>query len=284
MSLRNLPEIKAFQHSEILQFDAPDEAIARFNGEIRGAADDADNVITIYGQIGYDWLRDVDNTENRVSAALRRIGAREVVVNLNSPGGNYLSGLAIYNLLRAHPAKVTVNVVALAGSAASVIAMAGDDIQMADGSFIMVHNASAAIMGNKHDVRDAAEILADIDDSMAEIYAARSGAAKADATAWMDKGRGKGSMFNATSAIEKGLADRKMPSSAIKVSADTTRQIPPERVIERALMAANQMTSVEAKTLIAGMKTGKRDAAGNVTRDADGVLAAIRQLRSTIRS
>ncbi len=284
MSLRKLPEIRAFQHSDLLQFDPPDEAVAEFNAEIRAAKDEGDNVISIYGSIGRDPFSDVDNSERRISAALASIGRRDVVVNINSPGGNFLSGLAIYNLLRAHPARVTINVLAMAGSAASVIAMAGDEIAMADGSFIMVHKASAVVMGNEYDAKDAAELLAEVDAAMAEIYAARAGVEKPEASGWMDKGRGKGSMFNAKAAIERGLADRKLASGAVKIAASVSKQLPPERVAERALMA-NGLSSAEAKTLVASLKSGARDAAVTVKRDADDrVHAAMRQLLSTIRS
>ena len=282
MSLRQLPEIRAFQHTDLLQFDPPDETLAEFNADVR-AAQGGDNVISIYGQIGRDPLSDSDNSERRISAALAAIGRRDVVVNVNSPGGNFLSGLAIYNLLRAHPAKVTVNVLAMAGSAASVIAMAGDDIAMADGSFIMVHKASALIMGNEYDAKDAADLLADVDGAMAEIYAARTGVEQPEAAAWMDKARGKGSMFNAKAAIERGLADRKLAAGAVKIAANVNKVLPPERVAERAFMA-HGMSSAEAKSLVASLKSGARDAVGNVTRDADDLKAAILQLRSIIRS
>ncbi|WP_315920427.1 head maturation protease, ClpP-related [Mesorhizobium sp. SP-1A] len=284
MSLRQLPEIRAFQHTDLLQFDPPDEAMAAFNADVRAAAADDGNVISIYGQIGRDPFADVDNSERRISGALASIGRRDVVVNINSPGGNFLSGLAIYNLLRAHPAKVTVNVLAMAGSAASVIAMSGDEIAMADGSFIMVHKASALVMGNEYDAKDAAELLAEVDGAMAEIYAARAGVEQPEAAGWMDKGRGKGSMFNAKAAMERGLADRKLAAGSVKIGASVAKVLPPERVAERALMA-NGMSSAEAKSLVASLKTGARDAAGNVKRDADGrVQAAMRQLLSTIRS
>lgn len=284
MSLRKLPEIKAFQHTDLLQFESPDEAEAEFNGEIRAARDDADNEISIYGMIGRDIFSDVDNSERRISAALRSIGPKDVTVNINSPGGNFLSGLAIYNLLRTHPAKVTVKVLAMAGSAASVIAMAGDDILMADGSFMMVHKASALISGNEYEARDAAELLSEVDGAMAEVYSARAGVEKSAAAAWMDKGRGKGSMFNADAAIARGLADGRVRASEIKVAASVAKELPPERVAERALMAAQGLSAADAKAVVAKLKSGTRDAAPTVTRDADDIRAAIEQLRSTIRS
>lgn len=283
MSLRKLPEIRAFQHSDLLQFEPPEEAVAEYNVEVRAAKDDGDTVISLYGQIGHDPWSGVDNSERRVSAALRAIGKNDVTVNVNSPGGNFLSGLAIYNLLRAHPAKVTVNVLAMAGSAASVIAMAGDDVLMADGAFIMVHNASAVILGNKYDAKDAVELLGEVDDAMAEIYAARASVEKPEAAGWMDKGRGKGTMFNAKSAIERGLADGKLPTSAVKIAADASRALPVERVAEKALMAYG-LSAADAKAHVANLKSGTRDAAGNVTRDADDIKAVIEQLRSTLTS
>jgi ATP-dependent protease ClpP protease subunit len=284
MSLRKLPEIKAFQHSDLLPSAVPDEAVSDFNAAVR-AADEADNVISIYGAIGRDPFSDVDNSERRIGGALRAVGRRDITVNINSPGGNFLSGLAIYNLLRAHPAKVTVNVLAMAGSAASVIAMAGDEILMADGSFIMVHNASALLSVNKFTGKDALEILADVDDAMAEIYAARAGVTKPEAAAWMDKGRGAGSMFRTSAAIEHGLADGKLPSSAVKVIADAAKQIPVERAVERALTAGEPMPASKAKALISEWKSGMRDDAGKVRRDADTAMAAdMKQLLESFRA
>ncbi len=123
MSLRNLPEVQAFQNAPQLDFETDLAAEDKFVPTLRAANEADENTISIYGAIGRSWDDEIQNTEKRISAALRKIGQRDVVVNINSPGGDLIAGLAIYNLLRAHPAKVTVNVVALAGSAASIIAM-----------------------------------------------------------------------------------------------------------------------------------------------------------------
>lgn len=283
MSLRKLPEVQAFQKPDWLNFEPPDLNVEAFDPAVVSAAADDANEISIYGQIGIDPFTAVDNSERRIAAALRSIGKKDVTVSINSPGGSFFSGLAIYNLLRAHPAKVTVNVIGMAGSAASVIAMAGDETLMADGSFIMVHNASGVVIGNKFDAKDAADLLAEIDDAMAQIYAARAGVDAKTAAAWMDRRRGDGTMFNASSAIEQGLADGKLQSSAIKVRADATRSVPRERVMENALISAANMSPQDAKAFIADLKSGTRDAPVNVTRDADDLKAAIEQLRSTLK-
>lgn len=279
MSLRKLPEIKAFQKSEALIFEAPEDTVDAFDPTVVAAIEGDEAVISIYGQIGLDPMTATDNTERRISAALRSIGKRDVTVSINSPGGNFFNGLAIYNVLRAHPAKVTVNVVGMAGSAASVIAMAGDEILMADGSFIMVHNASALIMGNKHDTADATELLGEIDDAMAEVYAARANVEKKVAAGWMDRRRGDGTMFNASSAIASGIADGKLRPDQVKISAEAPKSVPAERVMENALMAAANMSQQQAKAYVADMKTGTRDApVVPVTRDADEIAALVKGL------
>ena len=110
-----------------------------------------------------------------------------MVVNINSPGGDFFEGVAIYNLLREHQGRVTVQVMGLAASAASVIAMAGDQILMGDGSFLMIHNAWAVAIGNRHDMADAAKLLEPFDTAMAKVYAARSGVTEAEAARMMDE-------------------------------------------------------------------------------------------------
>jgi ATP-dependent Clp protease protease subunit len=282
MSLRKLPEVKAFKAPTTISFEPSEGEIEAFDNTIRAAADEEPGVISLYGQIGLDPWTDTDNSERRIAAALRSLGKRDISVNINSPGGNFFSGLAIYNLLRAHPAKVTVNVLAMAGSAASIVAMAGDEVLMADGSFLMVHNASGVVIGNKHDLKDTAEILSEVDDSMAEIYAARAGVEKREALAWMDRRRGDGTMFNATAAVERGLADGKLPPGSVKIAADASKDLPAERVVERALALAGNKTRAESRSLIAALKGNKPDAVADAMPDAGEIAAEILRLASTI--
>lgn len=160
MSLRNLPEIRADHRLGAAQFDLRPDAIERWQPDVR-AASEGDATISIYDAIGDNW-DGTGVTAKRIGAALRNIGARDVTVNVNSPGGDFFEGVAIYNLLREHQGKVTVRVMGLAASAASVIAMAGDEILMGDGSFLMIHNAWAVAIGNRHDMADAAALAPSI--------------------------------------------------------------------------------------------------------------------------
>jgi ATP-dependent protease ClpP protease subunit len=279
-----MPEVRAFQPTDAISWETPEPAIQAFDRSLQAAVEDDEAVISIYGMIGYDPFADQDNSERRIAAALRKVGKRDVTVNLNSPGGNFFSGVAIYNLFRAHPAKVIVNVVGLAGSAASVIAMAGDEILMADGAFMMVHNAAGLVLGNKFDMRDAAEMFADADDAMAEIYAARAGVDKTEAAAWMDRRRGEGTMFSAAAAIERGLADKKMDASAVKIAADASKEIPAERIVERALMVACHKSRGEARGIITNLKGSKPGAAPDAKPDAGDLTATYRRMIETLRS
>ncbi|WP_034085582.1 head maturation protease, ClpP-related, partial [Pseudomonas aeruginosa] len=111
-----------------------------------------------------------------IAGALRAIGGDvDVTVNINSPGGDVFEGLAIYNLLREHKGKVTVNIIGLAASAASFIAMAGDEIRIGRAAFLMIHNAWLIAMGNRNDLREIADWLEPFDMTLADIYAQRTG-------------------------------------------------------------------------------------------------------------
>lgn len=112
---------------------------------IRPAAlESGDNVITMFDVIGEDWWTGGGVTAKKVAAQLRAIGDRPVEVQINSGGGDMFEGLAIYNVLREHPQAITIKVMGMAASAASVIAMAGDQVQIGAASFLMIQKQRVA--------------------------------------------------------------------------------------------------------------------------------------------
>ena len=112
MTVRDLPAAKVAIRPGLRSELAP-AALDRWNAEIRAETKDEEvNTISILEPIGADWFGE-GVTAKRVAGALRAIGKKDVVVSINSPGGDYFEGLAIYNLLRDHPANVTVKIVAL---------------------------------------------------------------------------------------------------------------------------------------------------------------------------
>lgn len=134
---------------------------------------------------------------------LQAIDTDNIDVRINSPGGSVFDAIAIYNALIKHPANVTTYVEALAASAASIIAMAGDKCVMMVGSQMMIHDALGAEMGNAREMREMAKFLDAQSDNLATIYAAKGGGEAGD---WRDLMLAETWML-ANEAVDMGLAD-----------------------------------------------------------------------------
>lgn len=173
-----------------------------------------DNVITMFDVIGEDFWSGGGVTAKGVAKQLRAIGDRPVTIQINSPGGDMFEGIAIYNILREHSQPVTMQVMGMAASAASIIAMAGDDIQIGAASFMMIHNCWVLAMGNRNDFRDLADWLAPFDEAMIGLYAQRTGQKDSDVQAWMDRE----TYMSGAIAIERGFADNLLPADLIEVN------------------------------------------------------------------
>jgi ATP-dependent Clp protease protease subunit len=99
----------------------------------------------------------------------------QIELSIHSPGGNLLDGLAMYNALKDHPAKITAKVEGIAASAASFVLMAADVISMPEDAFLMVHNAQGGAFGESRDLRDMADIMDRLQNSIVNIYQQRTG-------------------------------------------------------------------------------------------------------------
>lgn len=277
MSLRNLPPVKAFQIDGV-QWDAPSDALARWDLGIRAADTDAATV-TIYEQIGEDYWSGDGMTAKRMAGILRSIGSRDVTVSINSPGGDFFEGIAIYNLLREHPHKVTVKVVGLAASAASVVAMAGDDILVARSGFLMIHNAWSIVVGNRHDLTGAAEVMGQFDEAMADLYAVRAGIDKAEAAAMMDAE----TWLTGQEAVSQGFATGLLGADEVSAEQDKTNNA--MRAVRQADLAlAKQGVPRSQRRAILSQIKGTHDAARDATPRAGDVTAALADLLLTIRN
>lgn len=280
MSIRKLPEAKTFQRPQNFQWDAPSDVMSRWAEKPRAAESDDPNTISIYEVIGEDWWSGGGFTAKRVAAALRSIGKNEVTVKVNSPGGDMFEGIAIYNLLREHPAKVTIDVMGWAASAASIIAMAGDDIRMGLGTFMMVHNAWGVVVGNRHDMRDAADMFDGFDGAITDIYEARTGLDRKSLTKLMDAE----TFMGPSEAVQKGFADSINEGVDADASASNNAEAGPfaRRRID-ALLAKAGVPRVERRRMFREL-TGTQDAADTATPSAGLDLTMVQDLISTIRS
>lgn len=162
--------------------------------------------IRIYDEIGWfgitaeNFVRDLDD-----------ITAPEIIVAINCPGGDVFDGIAIYNALRSHPAKVTTRVDSLAASIASIIAQAGDQRIMLSSSQMMIHDAWGLTIGNARDMREMADLLDRQSDILAGIYAGRGTGDVAHYRDLMEKD----SWFTDEETVAEGLADEVIdPSDA----------------------------------------------------------------------
>lgn len=140
---------------------------------ISAAAPTGTAEVFIYDRIGEGFFTD-GVTAKAMAAELAALDVSDITVRINSPGGSVFDGLAIYNALRDHPARVTTRIDGYAASIASVIALAGDTVRMADNALMMIHSPWSAVMGSAEDMRTEAAILDKVEDNMVAIYTERS--------------------------------------------------------------------------------------------------------------
>lgn len=240
-------------------------ALDRWNPSVKASEPDGEpqNTISIYDVIGPDfWGEGV--TAKRIAGALRSIGSGDVTVNINSPGGDVFEGLAIYNLLRDHPGKVTVKVMGLAASAASIIAMAGDDIQIGRAAFMMVHNTWVFAIGNKIELRETADWLEPFDNAMADIYASRTGIDIDEIKDYLNAE----TWIGGQAAVDLGWADSLLPADQVSRNADAhyTRQLAARKI--DVAMARAGIPRSERRALMNAFKTDMPGAVETGTQSA----------------
>ena len=173
-----------------------------------------DGELVLYGFVGDNFWGE-GFTASEVLDALAEVGREtDITVRINSGGGYATDGIAIFNALSAHKGKVTVEVDAIAASAASIIAMAGETIRMRAGSLMMIHDPSGWTSGTADAHERTRKALDKLAEQMAGIYADQAGKPAAEARADM-----KSELWlTADEAVEAGYADE-ADSSAAKAMA-----------------------------------------------------------------
>lgn len=167
-----------------------------FTVNARAARGEAE--VMIYDEIGAYGV-----TAKAFVAAIKEIEAATINVRINSVGGDAFEATAIYNALREHDADIVVHIDGVAASAASVIAMAGDDIRMADNAYVMIHDAWGGAIGTAADMEKYSEMLEKVSGNIAEIYAKRAGG---DAKQWRRKMLDE-TWYTAEEAKDAGLVE-----------------------------------------------------------------------------
>ncbi len=188
----------------------------------------------------YDWFGMDATSPGDVSAVLDEANGEGVEVEINSGGGSVFAGSEIYTALKDYSGDVTVKILGIAASAASVIAMAGDRVLMSPTAQMMVHNVRAAGEGDYRDHSHTAEILKNANKTIANAYRMKTG---------MDEGTLLDMMNEETwltpqKALEKGFVDEIMFESETKLAGRITAQMLPRQVIDK---IRNELNPVKPK-------------------------------------
>ncbi len=260
--------------------------------EVQAAADVT--VVTLYDEIGFWGV-----TAKRFNETLAQVKTPKAVLKINSPGGDVFDGIAMHNDLADHPAEWTVQVTGLAASAASIVAMAGDRIEVGANAFVMIHNAWSIALGNKHDFRETADLLAEIDDALANTYVARTKKKYEDVVSMMDAE----TWLNGTQAVAEGFADatfgtgkedekakalfdlsvfKNAPKELIRAGGSQDWHAPEtRRDVERLLTQDAGLTRSQARSVM----TVLAKAETTTTQDAgvEAAIAAAKRLNATLQ-
>lgn len=176
--------------------------------------------ILIYEDVGAGW--DGGVTAKRFTEELKGLGAiNNIDLRISSLGGDVQEGLAIYRQLVDHPAKVVAHVDGWAASIAAVIAMAGEEIRIAESGAIMIHNAAAIAFGGSDEMRTVADRLDATTAAIADIFVKRTGNSMQKVRDWMDAE----TWFYGEEAIEAGFATALAPNLGIAAKYDPSRHV-----------------------------------------------------------
>ena len=248
------------------------EAVSRFWGKpldrpewykIEASANDQAEIL-VYDVIGWPY-----NDAGDLVRYVNSLGDKDILVRLNTPGGDVFDGMAIFNSLANHKGKVTIRIEALAASMGSVLAMAGKEIQAYFNTMMMIHDPWIYTAGNQYELREMADLLEKISGNMLDVYAGRSKIGKREMKEIMKAE----TWYTAKEAKEKGFIDTILETGkAAKAQFDLTmytnapdgicsiegRDLT-EREIERALRDAGASRSF-AKAIVAERFKPLRDA------------------------
>jgi len=178
----------------------------------------------------YDWLELESTSPAQVMRALEEAGGDDLEIYINSPGGDVYSGSEIYTALKEYRGNVTVKIVGIAASAASVIAMAGKKVMISPTAQIMIHNVSSVSIGDYRAHAHESDVLKNWNKSIANAYRLKSGLSEAELLKLMNQE----TWLNAQEALEKGFVDEIMfdEGETLKLAASSV-QVLPRQVIDK---------------------------------------------------
>lgn len=190
--------------------------------KIKNDTGETGNELTLYGEISEEtWWGD-ETTPEQFRSELSACNG-DITVKINSPGGDVFAANRIYNMLKEHNGKISVKIDALAASAATVVAMAGDEIYISPVGMMMIHNPSTIAMGDHKDMAKAIDILNEVKENIINAYEEKTRMSRKELSELMDAE----TWMNAKKALELGFVDGFLYSEDEKKS-DTESEPTPE--------------------------------------------------------
>lgn len=247
------------------------------------AQSDTEAVIYIYGLIGDAFFDEEAKTAASIRNQLQALGdVTDITVRINSSGGNVFDGLAMYNLLKDHPAAVLVKIDGLAASAASVVAMAGDIIAMPKTAQMMIHDPWMLAIGNSREMRKSADVLDEIRESLLAAYVEKTGMPEDDVRQLM----ADETWMGAARAAELGFVDEQTTETPrVENQFDLSMFKNAPRFLQVSAQAASEPHSPpNQEEHPMSEKTPKPDDAVNADEIRAEALAAEKQRRADIRA
>ena len=256
------------------------EVISKFWGKpldkpdwysIKAISDD-ETEIFVYDVIGFPFIE-----ASQFIKELSNVSTSKLTVRINSPGGDVFDGMAIFNALKTYNGKVVTRIEGIAASMASVIALAGKEVQAYANTMYMIHEPYAFTAGNQYSLRELADILEKMSGQMIDIYSSNASPGKREIAQMMKDE----AWLTAKEAKEKGFVDTILDGKAAKAQFDLsmfanapegmgfdTDQKPTARDAEKALRDAG-FSRAKAKALLAGR-----------SQEADGIEEVAAQIKN----
>lgn len=223
--------------------------------------------VDIIGNIGQGWFSE-GHTLKSVKAEFDKVDTPEIIINIDSLGGDINDGFAIHDLIKSHPSKVKAKIIGWTASAGTIVAMGADEVEITENSFFLIHNAWTGVVGNAKKLRSMASELDKFDDKLVRIYENKTGLEGEEIRTIMDKEE----WLSAETAQEKGFVD--VVIHPVKAAASITNKdlikagLPevPENLTKTINKMNQEETTVEATDVskIEGLLNKFTDAIKNV--------------------
>lgn len=203
------------------------------------------------------WIYDYFGYENvcpkQIKDVIAKANGEKLDIYINSGGGDLFAGIEIYSELREYSGQVMIHIQSIAGSAASVIAMAGQS-EISPTAQLMIHNVSGSFSGDYHEMEKASEILQGLNKSIVQAYANKTGLSEQELLEMCDKE----TWLTAQEAVEKGFIDRISVNKNLQIAASATGLLPLEVI--------NKMRNQRAKEVNADFLLAKTQAKLNLLK------------------